>query len=202
MDDRSENDRLFDSLMSEYQRIDVPSPDLARAVRQGHKKIVRGVIVMVIISTFLCTVGLTKVIVSPTPSNFAFAFMEIGFPIVAMAFVLWSQRKSWCADAASTRSFLLLELERRRDEIRRMTFTRFACPVLALLSLLFQVLMVREHPGGAWLSVAGIVGLGTPYLIALGIFVHAGRKRAQFSRAEDRLVKRLIDLDDEGPHAV
>ena len=102
MSDRHDDDRLFDSLMSEFQHIDVPSPDLTRAVERGHRKIVRGVTVGVVITIFLCTVGLTTVIVTPTPANFVFAFMQVGFAITVMAFVLWSVRKSWSAHAVIT----------------------------------------------------------------------------------------------------
>jgi len=190
------DEALFESLMKEYQGLDIPTPDLTAAVDRGHRKLVRGMAIGFVISAGLATAGLTRMILDPRPSSFVFGLMEIGFPAVTMAFVIWSQRKAWSARAVSTRAFLVLELERRRDELRRTLYLLFSCPVLGALTLLFQILLGLEHPIIWTVGVLPVIGIATPYVILVAVLWRAIRKRRKLFKEVDDCVRRINELDD------
>ena len=129
-------------------------------------------------------------------ASIVFEAMQIGTVIAVHAFVGYSQRDAWRARSETTRGFIELELERRRDRIRRMRFLRRATPVLGVL--LQHALLVQKHTGMHWDGLASMMsGPATAYLILAWIFWHAGRRGARFRREKAALMKELAELEDE-----
>jgi hypothetical protein len=186
----------FDDMAREFQRIDAPSADLVRAVKKGRRKLRDGLITVGVLGVLTSAAGVAVLYRDHDAPAVLFATMEIGFPVLVLAFSAYSQRNAWRAKSETVRGFLGLQLERCRVKLRAQRFLRWALLFLVPLIGAYHALLVERHPGMLSWHAAAVVGLGGPYAILAGILWYSWRKNAQLLRKEAVLMKELADLDD------
>lgn len=187
----SESD-VFDDVMREFQNIDTPSVALVTAVERGRAKLVRGRVIGLVVTILLWGVSLHTLLGHPSAADAYFAVAQMALPVITTVFVRRSSKNAWKAKTETTRGFLELELERRRDWIRRMDFIRRLIPVMAVAIVVHQAMLLQAHPEVAhW----GFAGYGIPYAILVGLFVHSGVRRARFRTQAEEIAGRILSLD-------
>jgi hypothetical protein len=186
----------FGDLSREFQGIRAPSTDLVKAVERGRRKLLVGLVAGVATGVLTSSAGIFVLWRDHDAPAVVFAAMQIGVPIAVLAFVSYSQRHAWRARSETTRGFLELELERRRDRIRQGRFLRWLLIPLVAMVVIFHALVVRKLPGMLAWHPAAVVGLGGPYAIAAGLLGYSLLRTARLRREEAELTRKLAALDD------
>lgn len=192
----------FGDLAKEFQGIDdAPGEALVRAVDKGRRRLVHGMILGIVLSALLTGVSLFVLWKERDAPAVAFAAIQIGSSIAVFRFVLRSQKKAWSAHSGTTRGFLDLEIERRRDVIRRMRFLlRWLAPAMVAGLVLFHALLLRKNPGMLSAEPRSIIGFGGAYVICAFAVWAALRKKARYESQAAGLLKERAALEDgEGP---
>jgi hypothetical protein len=187
----------FGDLAREFQGIAAPGAALVRAVEMGRRRLVRGMVLGGVFSALLPGIGIYVLWKERDAPAVVFAAMQIGVTIALVLFVSRSQRKAWNARSETTLGFLDLEIERRRDVIRRMRFLhRWLSPAVVAGLVLFHGLLIRQDPSLLSAEPGSIIGFGGAYVICAFTVWAAFRKKARYEREEAALLKERAALDD------
>ncbi len=192
MNDHQADDGL-DDVMREFQGVDTPSVALVTAVERGRAKLVRGRVVGFVVGLLLWGYSIHTLLGHPNAADVFFSLTQMALPVVTILFANRSSKNTWLAKSETTRGFLELQLERRRDWIRRMRFMRRQLiPVLAGAILVHQALLLRAHPE---IELLGLRGYVVPYVILAGLFWHCGWRRARFESEAEEIAGRIVSLE-------
>lgn len=192
----------FGELAKEFQAInDAPREALVRAIEKGRRRLVRGMILGGVLSALMTGVSLFILWKDRDAPAVALATLQIGGTIAMFRFGLRSQKNAWHAHSETTRGFLDLEIERRRNIIRRMRFLlHWFAPAMFAGMALFHALLLRKDPSMLSAEPSSIIGFGGAYVICAFAVWGTLRKKARYERQEADLLKEKAALEDgEGP---
>jgi hypothetical protein len=177
----------------EFQCRDGPGEALVRAVEKGRRRLVFGMIFGGVASVLLPAFGIFILWKERDAASVVFAAMQIVLPLVLMPFVIHSQRKAWNARSQTTRGFIELQIERRRDAIRRMRFLLYGLtPAMLAWLVLLQTLSFQKWQG----SLPAVFWV--PYVIcAFNVWI-ALRRKAHCEREEARFLEEMAALEENG----
>ena len=129
-------------------RSDKPSEALVRSVRVGRHTLERGRISLVALTLLLGGAGASVLWGHRDLPSVVLAALLIGGPLAALVFVSYSARNAWEPVDHTTLGLLELEIERRRDWIRRMTFVQVFAVVILATGLARTWLIARVGQSG------------------------------------------------------
>lgn len=159
---------------------------LRRAVDAGCRKLVRGRMLLFALTLLLGGAGASVLWRRQDPSSIVRALLLIGGPLSMLAFVSYSARNAWEPRDGTISSLLELEIERRRDWIRRMTFVGVFAVVILATGLIRVWLIARAGQSG---PSAGRLALSI--LLVAWILWQAGVRRERFERERTQLAEEL-----------
>jgi len=166
----------------------------ARLVEQaGRRRLTREVMGIAAAALVLAGAG-AWLLLAHRPVGVDVAALLLVGPFTVLAFVIYSTRRAWRPRGSTSRALLELELERRNDTIRRLTFARVVAAVILASGLLRLWFATSGGMASAGNGVFRIVFMGLAFWAAERRCTQAKHERVELA---SRLAACSPEVSDE-----